>query len=308
MQLKKATLQEISSDQQGQPVGDPVEVQFNPTTLHLTISNQVEGGDTRGRQARQYIGSSSTVLTCDLVFDTADEGTTDSPRSVREKTAIVERFVLPKEDGKEAPPKLRFHWGELILDGVVNSVSIDFDHFAADGTPLRAKVALSLQEQNAKYQFLEAGPGANRQGNAPAPGALSLGAVGGASLGLSAGLSIGASAGLSVGLSAGLGAQASLALDGESAAEFAARVGVDPSAWRGLDADLSGGLSLGAGAEVAFSADLSASLGPGAGAGFAAGSSGSLQSSFGLDAQGAVAGGGGAAAAVLAERQAGFAL
>src|SRR5688572_16728002 len=94
--LEKATLQEIKSDDSRAPIGDPIPVQFNPTTLKLQLSNTIEGNRSRGRQARQYIGSSSTTLTLDLIFDTADEGTMDNPRSVREKTGQVEQFVLPK--------------------------------------------------------------------------------------------------------------------------------------------------------------------------------------------------------------------
>ncbi len=174
-ELAKATLQEITSDEQATPVGEPVKVQFNPTTLRLALSNTASGGETRGSPARQYLGSSSTTLTLDLVFDTADEGTTDQPRDVREKTALVEKFVIPRGQGedKSAPPKLRFHWGTLIIDGVVDNVSLDFDHIAADGTPLRAKVGLSIKEQNSKYMFLEQGPGANSSGGAPAPGSAS---------------------------------------------------------------------------------------------------------------------------------------
>ena len=42
----------------------------------------------------------------ELVFDTADEGTTGSPKSVRAKTAQIERFVFPTsqtEDGQKQP-------------------------------------------------------------------------------------------------------------------------------------------------------------------------------------------------------------
>ena len=108
--LAKATLQEIGSDEQESPIGEPVPVQFNPASLSLRITNQIEGNRSRGRQVRQYTGSSSSTLTLDLIFDTADEGTTDTPRSVREKTALVEKYVLPKGDGdqKQAPPKLQF--------------------------------------------------------------------------------------------------------------------------------------------------------------------------------------------------------
>jgi hypothetical protein len=265
MELKKATLQEISSDDPPRELGDPIPVQFNPTSLRLQLSNQVEGGQSRGRQNRQFLGSSSTQLTLDLVFDSADEGSDAAPRSVREKTALIEKFVVPKIEGedKQAPPKLRFQWGRLVLDGLVDSVNIDFDHFAADGTPLRAKVGLTIKEQDSKYQFLEAGPGANRAGNAPAPGAASAGAPGS---------------------SGGGGDRSGLSLGGESAADFAARMGIDPAAWRGLAAGLDATVSLEAGLEIGFSANLNVSAGLGVSLGAQAGASLSLEASLGLDA------------------------
>jgi contractile injection system tube protein len=298
--LQKATLQEIQGDANATAVGEPLEVQFNPTTLKLALSNQIEGGDTQGRTTRQVIGANATVLSLELVFDTADEGTDDAPRSVREKTGMVERFVLPRpgsqgENKNQVPPKVRFQWGGLVVEGVVDSVSVDFDHFAADGTPLRAKVGLSIREQDRRYQFLAAGKGANRNGGAPAPGGLGLGAVGGASLGISAGFS--------AGLSLGVSAQVGFALGGETAVDFAARMGLDPGAWRGLGADLSAGLELEAGAEVGFDLGLSAGLGLGAAAGVAPAAGGSLEAAFGLAPET-----GNGAPPVAAERQAGFAL
>ena len=264
--LEKAVLQEITSDESARPVGDPVPVQFNPTTLRLRLSNQTEGGTSRGRQARQYTGSSSTVLTVELVFDTADEGTTASPRSVRERTAIIEKYVLPKENGNEAPPKLRFQWGTFLLDGVVEDIDIDFDHFASNGTPLRAKVSLSLKEQDAKYQFLQAGPGANRRSGAP-----------------DSGQPAGAGPGTS---EAGPINRSAVALAGELGPEFAARVGLDPAAWRGLDVDLSAGLTLEAGIEVGFHAELNVAAGLGLTAGISAGVDFSVEASLGLEVAG----------------------
>ena len=62
--LKKATLQEISADSSATPVpGTEIEVQFNPQSLKLALANRVEGGDTRARQNRQYLGKTSTTLT-----------------------------------------------------------------------------------------------------------------------------------------------------------------------------------------------------------------------------------------------------
>lgn len=267
MTLEKATLTELSPDGKN-TVGDPEPVQFNPATMKLQLANAVEGGKSRGRQTRQFLGTSSTTLTIELIFDTADEGDTDAPRSVRERTSIVEKYVLPEAQGKEkqAPPKLRFQWGPLVLDGLLESISIDIDHFAADGTPLRAKVGLSLKEQDSSYEFGGIGPGANDQ-PAPAPGE--------------------AAAGLP-GSGAGLSTQSGTAIGGETAADFAVRVGLDPTAWRGLDIGASSSLSLSAGLEVGFSADLSSSAGLGVTAGFEAGVSASLDASVGLDVSASV--------------------
>src|SRR4051812_13610100 len=138
--LQKASLEEMPPDPDGQPVpGTKIDVQFNPSSLKLQLANRVVGGDTDGGPKRQYLAKTSTTLTFDLYFDSADEGTTDNPVSVRTKTSALERFVLPRENGSKPPPKARFQWGELILDGIIQTVSIDFEHFAANGTPLRAK-------------------------------------------------------------------------------------------------------------------------------------------------------------------------
>jgi hypothetical protein len=272
MQLQKAIIAELD---QG-VAKDPFPVQFNPTTLHLTLSNRVEGGESQGRQARGFIGHSATTLGLELIFDTADEGTSESPRSVRDKTRQVERFLVRKGEGvqQNSPPIIQFVWGDLIIAGVVDSLTIDFDHFAANGVPLRAKVALSIKGQDRDLEFK-----ADDRKGATAPGRVTGGL--GASFGVSA--SLGVSAG--IGVSAGVGASANVgvALAGESAAEFAARVGVETEAWRGLDLGGGNPLSLAAGSEVGFNPGLSASAGLGVAAGVEAGVQASLEASLGLE-------------------------
>lgn len=266
MELAKAKLQVIKPDKPPNQWPAAVPVQFNPTTLRLQLSNQAAGGNSRGQQVRQYTGTSSTTLTLDLVFDTADDGTTEQPRSVREKTGIVEQFVLPQGEGqtKQTPPKVRFHWGDLIIDGVVDNVNIDFDHFAPNGTPLRAKVGLSIKEQDPKYMYLESGAGANTASNAPTPGSPSAAMPGSSGSG---------------------GDRSAPALAGESAADFAARMGIDPFAWRGLAGGLGGSLSFDAGVEIGFSASLNAGIGIGVSAGVQIGASVSLDVNLGLKVQ-----------------------
>jgi hypothetical protein len=298
MALEKARLMEIDADESAKVVpGSEIPVQFNPQSLKLSLANKLEAQDTRGQQTRQYLGKTSTTLSFDLQFDTSDEGTTDAPVSVRTRTAAIERFVLPKGEGKQKqkPPKARFVWQDLQIDGIIEDLSIDFDLFASDGTPLRAKMSVAMKEQDAKYQLGQTGPGANNASGATLPGTSSAGPGSfGASLGISAG--IGASAGLGAGVSLGAGASASIgltdstrvALSGESAAEFATRNGLDPAAWRGVTGGLDSTLSLTGGAEVDFNASISSAAGVGIAVGVEAGASASLEASFGLDARGAV--------------------
>lgn len=300
--LSKATLQEIDASSPPKILGEAIPLQFNPQSLKLALANKVEGGDSVARQKRQYLGKTSTTLSFDLMFDTADQGTTDKPVSVRTQTAMVERFVLPKGKGndKQKPPKCRFSWDALVIDGIIEDIIIDFELFAANGTPLRAKLGVTIKEQDAKYELLQTGPGANNANSATPPGKPGTGP---------------GSSG------AGPTDRSAQALGGESAADFAVRMGLDPSAWRGIAGQLggAGSLSLSAGLSIGFSASLSASAGIGIAAGIDVGSSASVEASFGLGAGIGLGAGGnvgvnvgvnvsGGADAAEAARGAGFAL
>lgn len=252
-QLQKAQLQEVSADASQTPIGAAVPVQFNPSSLRLKLSNQSDGGRSRGRQRRQNNGQSSTVLSMDLIFDTADEGTPEAPVSVRTKTREVERFVLPKQDGGETPPRLQFQWDRLIIAGIVENLDIEFDHFAENGAPLRARVSLSIKEQEPKYTYLQSGRGSKGAANASNPGGSSAARPG-------SGTNEPQSA-------ASTSEKSAQALNDETAAQFLARQGLDPAAWRGLGANLSGGLGLSAGADIGFSAGLGINAGVGVAAG-----------------------------------------
>lgn len=265
--------------------GAPIPVQFNPQTLKLTLSNQVTDGGTRGNQARQFSGKSSTELAFDLHFDTADEGETGTPRSVREKTRLVEQFVLPEADPANGdrrlvPPRVRFVWGDLRLEGIVSSLAIDFDLFAFNGVPLRAKMSVSIKEQDARYESLQVEEGERGSGGSGGQPGTSGGGAGSNRTGT--------------------------ALAGESAASFAQRMGLDPQAWRGLAAGLEGTLSLSAGLEIDFDASLSLGASLGVSAGFSANLGVSLEASFGLEAS--VGASGALASTASAATASGFAL
>lgn len=289
--LEKAVLEEVSNDD----ISILVPIQFNPTSLRMQISNRTEGGDQPGRQARQYVGTGSTTLSLELVYDTADEGTTDRPRSAIEYTSQLEYFIVPRSQGnqRQAPPRVRFRWGQLSLEGVIESLNIDFDHFAHDGTPLRAKASLSIKGQNPDYEFGEVGPAANQGGGEPAPGQPKAAAQPGARNNpLSNALNGLTNNPVTNALSNAQGAvnrftndlnsKVSRALSGESLAQLAQRAGLDPNAWRALSAGLANPLTLSAGLEIPIGGRIGLSAGVGARGGVQSGTRGDPQAGLGL--------------------------
>jgi len=272
--LAKASLQQLTAGAAPSTTGTAVPVQFNPTTLKLTMTNSIDGGKSRARQVQQYTGTSSTTLGLDLVFDTADEGSTTEAIDVRSKTKEVVRFVLPSgSQNKKAPPRVRFAWGKFVFDGIMSQATEDLDLFSDTGVPLRAKVTISIREQDPKFEALQAGPGAP---------------VAGEGTGAASNPTDQPPPGAPGGQGSGPTDRTAPAIGGESAADFAARNGLDPAAWRGVAAGLDNPLSLPAGLDISFNSGLSAGAGLGvtlgvgvsAGAGISAG----VDASLGLQA------------------------
>jgi hypothetical protein len=263
MEFVKATVQEVSSapSPNPQPVGTAIAVQVNPASLRLQLQNNVDAGKAFARPNTQYQGSSSSTLSFDLLFDTADEGTTDDPVDVRTRTRQLERFLLPSKDSPKAvPPRVQFTYGTLAVVGVMTAMNQDFDFFAPNGVPLRAKCAVTIKEQKPEFDAKLTGAGANTGAGATPP--VPPGAGGGAPGTEPAGGGGGAPAPAD---------RTGTALGGESAADFASRMGLDPRAWKDIAGALSNPLSLEAGLQVDFSASLSLDVGLGLEVGATAG-------------------------------------
>lgn len=239
-ELRKARLAEMTATDNPTEVKDSsVLVPFNPTSLRVQISNKTAGGAQAGAQARQRPGTGEMQVSFDLIFDVADDG-----GDVLEQTKMVERFVRPQgtAPGKEAPPRVLFEWGTFMVQGTMDSANIDLDLFDAEGTPLRAKVSVSIKGQDPRWVYKSPpapkGPGAGAgsgQGGQPLAPAGTPGTSGSSS------------------------ALDKLvqAMPGESLQQLAARHGLDPSAWRALASGLSNPLKLALGQEVGLPVGLS---------------------------------------------------
>lgn len=118
---------------------------FNPTeyrlsqTATITHSKSVfkPGGEI------EYVGTSGLTVTMQLFFDDFASASGD----VTPKITKLLEWQKPNADAELGPPYVKFEWGNKQLQnfkGVITSLNISYTVFARDGTPLQAKVDLTL--------------------------------------------------------------------------------------------------------------------------------------------------------------------
>jgi len=305
--------------------GADVTVQFNPQTLKLTYSNENKSGNQPGGSASQYVGSGTTKLAVDLLFDTSQTDT-----DVRHWTAKIGHFLRPKDQpdqsNKKVPPGICFEWGSFSFAGVADSMQETLDYFSEGGKPLRATIALGLSRLDIVFPKDLPDPGQPTPAGQPGTTQLTptpnnktvqqmagnngnsanwksiaaanniddpLHVAPGTLLNLSAGVSVGV--GVSVGIGVGAGVSAGVG--------FSAGLGAGVGFSAGASAGIGGGISAGAGISggIGASADIgggigigaSASVGGGASTGFGvkANAAGSAGGSFGVGASAGAAAG-----------------
>jgi hypothetical protein len=254
MTLFKATLQEIGPKPAPKPVPVPgtlITVQVNPTSLRLALTNSNDDGKAVSRPNTTFQGSSSSTLSFDLMMDTADLGTTDVPQDVQTLTAQLERFMLPKPgEPKGVPPRVLFSYGSLHVAGIMSGLNLEYDLFSESGVPLRAKASVTIKEQLPQFDANLLGAGANTGSGATDPSAAGAAPP------------------------TAPADRTGTALGGESAADFATRMGLDPATWKTFAAGITDPLSLDAGLQIDFSSSASAAAGLGIQAGVTATSTG----------------------------------
>ena len=149
-ELVKASITNLDDSSQN------IEFMFNPTGYSLSKSNSWEPVKVVGMNVprREFTSGGPTALSLELFFDTYEAGT-----DVRDYTnkvfnlAKISSKTVDKETGRGRPPKCMFSWGKTFnFPAVVTSVSVNFTLFLSDGTPVRAKVSVSLEEAEDEEQ------------------------------------------------------------------------------------------------------------------------------------------------------------
>ncbi len=144
-ELTKASLTNL--DKSG---AQPIEFMFNPTQYSISKSNSWSAQPVVGSNVprQEFTSGGAVSLSLELFFDTFESG-----EDVRDYTNKVFELTLissgPKPQGEDVgrPPIVMFSWGKNFnFPAVIKSVSIQFIMFLPDGTPVRAKMSLTLEE------------------------------------------------------------------------------------------------------------------------------------------------------------------
>jgi hypothetical protein len=281
---ERARITRLSDE--GATTGRPHEVDFNPASLKVTLTNRLQDEDASGGpgQARQNTRVTTSKLETELVYDTTETGD-----DVRTRTSELKQMAIAAPGNPPAPPSVELRWGSFSYVGVIESLDETLDFWAAEGIPLRATVKLSITNVNGAADELVGdrasaalnpiSPGgtgttgaATRAGDpkagralAAANGIENMRMAGGGTVAISAGVRLQAAAGFRLG--AGASAGAGIGIGAEAGASGGAGFGIGATAGGGISAGFGAGAAAGLGASAGFEAGGSAAFGASAGLG-----------------------------------------
>jgi len=149
--LQKAHI--LKHDKNGKIIyKNPIEVLFNPQQYTIDKTNKFASAPVPGRQSPviQSIRGDSDTLSLELFFDTY---TYYSSQDVRDYTIQITNLLNMIED-LDAPQICTFVWGKADINkpyftGIIEKATTTYTMFIADGTPVRAKMNLTLRQYQA---------------------------------------------------------------------------------------------------------------------------------------------------------------
>ena len=150
--VKKATLCKL--DKAGVEA-ETMTVAFNPKELTFSKTNNWKQNNSpkENTPAIEFTGGGAASLKLQLHFDTyADEQATEKNvcKAYTNKIyawTLVDANLQNAKSKKGRPPTVRFHWGGLIFEGVIASISQRLTLFLPDGgVPVRSVVELTLTQ------------------------------------------------------------------------------------------------------------------------------------------------------------------
>jgi nucleoid-associated protein YgaU len=130
-----------------------IPLRFNPTEYKLSKGNTFAEISIPGLESPplQYVRGTPESLSLEALVDT-----TDSLQDVRATYVDKLRDLMRPDSRLHAPPIVRFVWGRPVFTAVLEKLDVTYQLFLPGGTPLRAKLDLTLKEyRRAAVQSLE---------------------------------------------------------------------------------------------------------------------------------------------------------
>jgi nucleoid-associated protein YgaU len=146
---EKAKLLVVGPNKPGKP--HSIECMFNPTDYKLTQSLEVKRNRSPKRPAGtpEYTGTNAMVLTTQLFFDDFASAKGDVTPKITTLLSWTRPTEMSKKEKKPCPPYVQFKWGgNKQLDnfcGFLESVVVHYTIFRRDGTPVQAKVDITIK-------------------------------------------------------------------------------------------------------------------------------------------------------------------
>jgi nucleoid-associated protein YgaU len=146
-QLEKATITTLA----GTKVVIPV--LFNPTEYSIDRSNAYKATPIPGLGSPilQFVNGECDQLTMELFLDDYTDPDGPTSREKKEKDPVAKRLkdiakLLEIDPALHAPPPVRFNWGPMEFQAVIEKLGRKFTKFHPDGTPARATLNVSFKE------------------------------------------------------------------------------------------------------------------------------------------------------------------
>jgi hypothetical protein len=119
---------------------------FNPTEYRVsqTVSVNRTSSVWKPGGKLEYLGTSALSVQMQLFFDDFASLKGD----VTPKISKLLAWQMPQKKPRKPPPLVKFVWGNTQLEnftGVITQVNISYTLFAKNGTPIQAKVDLTLE-------------------------------------------------------------------------------------------------------------------------------------------------------------------
>lgn len=138
------------------PTGSPgsqvgrVEFMFNPDTFSFRKSaqwNRTEARAAGQAPVAEFQGTQASTFSVELFLDAFENTSTDIASTVELLMSSLKPLSSTISQNKPQPPWVVFGWGTAIsITAIATAVDVEYNMFDNSGTPLRAKVKLTLEE------------------------------------------------------------------------------------------------------------------------------------------------------------------